>query len=38
MRYLIFVVAGLSFVSVATPAAENPWVGSWKLDPSKSQL
>ena len=38
MKRLLLACALLVLPSCATFAAENPWVGTWKLDPSKGHL
>ena len=38
MKKLLLACVMLVLPSLAALAAENPWVGTWKLDPSKSHL
>ena len=38
MKKLLLACAMLVLPSLGAFAAENPWVGTWKLDPSKSHL
>jgi hypothetical protein len=38
MKKLLLVCALTVFAFVPALAADNPWIGTWKLDPAKSQL
>jgi hypothetical protein len=38
MRKLLLAVALLAAPTLSAAAAENPWIGTWKLDPARSQM